>query len=666
MSPTGARWDGPRDGPWPVVAIDGELDRAEREFLHTNGAGAYSMSTLALMHTRRHHALLVAALEPPLGRHVILSHAETTVTVAEKAYKLSTHQFPNVAPTLGYRNLRTFAQDPLPRWSYRLGKWTFERTLALARGKNCVVIRYQWSGKSPARMSLMPLMPLRPVEHLMQEHGGMKQKVTLRSGAVEIQPVPQLPPIVFAHRGVFMGSPDWWRRFEYSEDLRRYSDFQEDMWTPGTFQFQLEPGGSIYLTVAVGELPAASPADLMEEAREALLTADPGHNVHPTVRTLSVAVSAFANDACERPAIVAGYPWLGAPLRDWLISLPAVHIARGRVAEGSASLAFAARSMRAGLLSFELAEGTSRPRVACVDATLWLFEAARALADVSGLDDLVVKHTIYPRLVRAFVRLRGRRLRKKAWTTDDGLLASVGSEPATWMDARAAGQPVTPRSGLAVEHQALWYCACRTLAAWAGYYGHRRVAAAAEQARARVAEALQRFWCTETDYPFDCLSVDRGSADSWADPSVRSNALVALALAPELFEPWQVDAIIARVNAELLTQRGVRSLALFDRNFHGHYEGTADERERALHQGSAWPFLLYFYTRAVLYRNPDDTDVRDRLRELIEDAARGGSVLGHVMQLADGDEPQRWRGCPAQAWSTGLLLLSLRMLLGAS
>src|SRR5690606_30681872 len=122
--------DGP-ERPWPVVQIGGELERAEREWIHTNGTGAYAMSTLALMHTRRHHAILAAALEPPFGRYLVLSHAETSVQVGDRSYRLSTHQFPNLAPTPGYRLLQSFAQDPLPRWTYRLGKAELERRLCL-------------------------------------------------------------------------------------------------------------------------------------------------------------------------------------------------------------------------------------------------------------------------------------------------------------------------------------------------------------------------------------------------------------------------------------------------------------------------------------------------------------------------------------------------------
>ena len=42
-----------RDGPWPTVDTHGQLAPAEREWMHTNGSGAYAMSTISLMHTRR-------------------------------------------------------------------------------------------------------------------------------------------------------------------------------------------------------------------------------------------------------------------------------------------------------------------------------------------------------------------------------------------------------------------------------------------------------------------------------------------------------------------------------------------------------------------------------------------------------------------------------------
>jgi predicted glycogen debranching enzyme len=653
-------------GPWSSVQVDGELARAEREWLHTNGAGAYAMSTLALMHTRRHHGLLVASLDPPLGRHVILSHAETHVSVADRTFKLSTHQFPGVAPTPGYRHLKAFFQDPLPRWQYALGKGVLERTLALARGKNAVVFRYHWSGRTPARLSLMPLMPLRPAEHLAREHGGMVQTVTLRSGEVQIQPLLQLPPISFGHSGVFMGSPDWWRRFEYAEDLRRYSDFQEDMWTPGTFEITLEPDGVAHIVAAVGTLPSEAPEQIVEEARRHLLAQDPGAVHTDGARTLWVAADAFCHDACQRRAVVAGYPWLRVPLRDWLIALPGLMLDRGRVEEAMRSLELVISLMQAGLLPAELGERGQRRPDRSPDSTLWLFQAARALAEKTGLDHPFVRGPLYSALVRAFVRLLGRRTHQRAWVTSEGLLAiDLGDAPGSWMDARALGKPVTPRNGLCIEHQALWFSATRVLGAWARYFGHESLAHVAERAGHAVRAGVRDyFWCNETDAPFDCLSTTRSSAESWADASVRPNALIALALAPELFEQWQADAIVARAKSELLTPRGLRTLAPSERAFRGYYEGGLAERESALHQGTVWPFLLGFYVRAVRTQNPGDEDVRQELLRLVENASSPGPVIRQVAQIADGEEPHRVRGCPAQAWSVALLLHALEVDLG--
>ena len=109
-------------GPWPKVHVNGRLECAEMEWLHTNGAGAYSMSTVAMRHTRRYHGVLIAALHPPIDRHVVVSHVEADVTVGERVYRLAAFQSPDAAPTPGYRLLEAYDQDPVPRWTYRLGR----------------------------------------------------------------------------------------------------------------------------------------------------------------------------------------------------------------------------------------------------------------------------------------------------------------------------------------------------------------------------------------------------------------------------------------------------------------------------------------------------------------------------------------------------------------
>lgn len=653
--------DGP-ERPWPVVQIGGELERAEREWIHTNGTGAYAMSTLALMHTRRHHAILAAALEPPFGRYLVLSHAETSVQVGDRSYRLSTHQFPNLAPTPGYRLLQSFAQDPLPRWTYRLGKAELERRLCLARGKNTLIVEYVWRGKGPAQLFLRPLMPLRPVNALMTEHGSMVQRVALKPGAVEIQPMLALPPVTFGHTGVFVGSPDWWRRFEYLEERGVESDFQEDLWTPGTFEIRLEPGVPSYLAVSVGGALPDAPAAMMQQTVDHLLAQDPGPGVAPAVRALSIAADAFVAADIDAPVIVTGYPWYDIRPRDTLIALPGLLLCRGRHATAKAVIATLLDHQHAGLLPDALQpKGQVRAKPS-PDATLWLFEAARLLARAVGSDDEFLRRRLYPALRRAFVRLRSHR-RRQIWLTSEGLLAT-GTEGAalTWMDAQVGAHVITPRRGLAIELQALWTRACQTLHDFATAYGDDPTARASSQARHVARQAFRaRFWCNEIDYPFDCISEVRDTADAWADPSIRPNAVLALAIDPELFEPWQAAAIVARAREDLLTPRGLRSLAPADRNYRGHYEGRLEEREAAYHQGTAWPYLAGAFVRAALTAAPGDHDVREQLSALLTDMLVGGPVLGQVPQLADGDAPHRPRGCPAQAWSVAEILRALSM-----
>ncbi len=58
-------------------ALCGDLDAAERrEWLLTNGRGGYAMGTVAGTLTRRYHGLLIAALDPPVTRRLVVARLE--------------------------------------------------------------------------------------------------------------------------------------------------------------------------------------------------------------------------------------------------------------------------------------------------------------------------------------------------------------------------------------------------------------------------------------------------------------------------------------------------------------------------------------------------------------------------------------------------------------
>jgi predicted glycogen debranching enzyme len=65
----------------------------EREWLITNGIGGYASGTVAGVLTRCYHGLLVAALNPPLGRTLLLTKLEETVRYGETTYPLQTNRW---------------------------------------------------------------------------------------------------------------------------------------------------------------------------------------------------------------------------------------------------------------------------------------------------------------------------------------------------------------------------------------------------------------------------------------------------------------------------------------------------------------------------------------------------------------------------------------------
>lgn len=654
---------------WTSVETKGQLEPAEREWLHTNGAGAYAMSTLALMHTRRYHGLLVASLDPPLRRYVIVSQLDTVVSVGQRIYRLATHQFPGVAATPGYRLLESFAQDPIPRWTFRLGRAVLECRLCLARGENVTILSYCWQGQRRARVSVKPLFAMRPMHDVIHEHGGMIQTVSMRHGEVEIQPIPELPSVVFGHSGVFMGSPDWWRRFEYPVDRNRGVTHQEDLWTPGTFEIDLEPGQTQYLVFGLTRLPRQTARDCMAEVCQQLEALDPGESRSLTERRLSVAAEQFRADLGPRPSIISGYPWLDVGTRDALISLPGLYLVGGRIEGAKRVLRTLLEARLDGLLTRGIGEEGSISPQLTADSSLWLFDATQHLLAETGPDDEFVRSELYPALERIFERVcagTSGANDSPIWQTPEGFLATAGdgAAPLTWMDSSADGMAVTPRGGVAVELQGLWGRACATLAQLSGHYGRPLVQERALNALAQLRQSFaRRFWCTETRYPFDCISVDEAGPAAFRDPSIRPNALIALALDPELFARWQAVAIIERVRERLLTPRGVRTLEPRHPDYRGDFRGPMHERRAAYHQGTSWVFLLGFFARAAFALDPNDFELQIELRQVIERLLDASPVLGQIAQVASGDPPHHLGGCPAQAWSVAELLRSLRQLL---
>ena len=82
-----------------------------REWLITNGIGGFAASTdKGGMNTRRYHGLLIAALQPPHLRTMILSKVDESIEINGKKYQLFTNDS-NGTLSNGYKYQKDFQKN---------------------------------------------------------------------------------------------------------------------------------------------------------------------------------------------------------------------------------------------------------------------------------------------------------------------------------------------------------------------------------------------------------------------------------------------------------------------------------------------------------------------------------------------------------------------------
>src|SRR5258705_13924752 len=81
----------------------------QREWLVTNGIGGFASGTVAGSATRRYHGLLVAALNPPAQRTLLVGGLDELASIDGETHPLATHRWASggIAPE-GYLSILKF------------------------------------------------------------------------------------------------------------------------------------------------------------------------------------------------------------------------------------------------------------------------------------------------------------------------------------------------------------------------------------------------------------------------------------------------------------------------------------------------------------------------------------------------------------------------------
>lgn len=636
-----------------------------REWLETNNLGGFASATISGANTRRYHGLLTAALRPPTGRVVLLSKLEETLIIDGQRFDLSTNLYQEgaVHPS-GFRQQLEFRLDPFPVFTYQLGEARVEKIVFMSHGENTTVVRYrvQVPEASSASLEIRPLVAFRDYHSLQREALDIFLQADLTPNLVSLLKQDDGTELFLAHNaGQASIEGYWYRQFEYPEERARGFDFHEDLFNPCLLVWQIEPDTTCDIIASTSVEHAASEAAAIEERermrRRNVTTNDDVASTGEDAAYVQSLVAAADQFLVRRgeglSSVIAGYHWFTDWGRDTMISLGGLAFTRKKFDTAREILLAFASHMREGVIPNRFPDADEEPEYNNVDGTLWFVNAVGELARRTGDIEFVREH-LYARL-KEFIEWHERGTVYSIHVDEDGLL-SAGQEDVqlTWMDAKIGDYVVTPRAGKAVEIQALWYNALRTIEEIAAQLeddlmrNHCR--ALAELARASF-HGL--FWNDAGNCLFDYIN-PAGEPDA----AVRPNQIFALSLPHPIVTGPRGRAIIEIVERELLTPYGLRSLSPRHPDYRPLYEGDSYARDTAYHQGTVWAWLIGPFITAYL-RVHERTPASLAQARIYMQAFREhlkGTGIGQISEIFDGDAPHTPRGCIAQAWSVAELL----------
>ncbi len=116
----------------------------ECEWLVTNGLGGYASGTVAGVLTRRYHGLLIAALQPPVGRTLLAAKLDDIATYGGREYPLFANRWTSgVVEPDGFHHLERFhLEGTTPVWTYACADAILEKCVWMQPGANTTYVRY--------------------------------------------------------------------------------------------------------------------------------------------------------------------------------------------------------------------------------------------------------------------------------------------------------------------------------------------------------------------------------------------------------------------------------------------------------------------------------------------------------------------------------------------
>lgn len=619
----------------------------KKEIVRCSRTGAFATTTLLGLNTRKYHGLFILPQEKVDGeRHVLVSSLNESIVIDDMEFHLGMHQYRGgVYDPKGNKYLQKFVADTIPVYYFRVGRFNFTKELLFSDHSERLIIKYTiLDDFESASFQFQPLLAFRQIHQLTHKNDQVNTNFDTIQNGVKYCLYDNYTPIYLqsSEKIDYQHNPNWYFNFEYEEELNRGYDGHEDLINLGSINVSVK---SKELYFSIGTEPI-DPQDIAKVFNEEL---DGHRSRNSFLHCLQNAAEQFIIERNGKTQIIAGYPWFGRWGRDTFISVPGLTLSVVNKPQLCKTIIDDMLSeMKDGL--FPNIGSGDQAAYNSVDAPLWFFRALQQYASYTHSEKKIWKE--YGQVMKDILNAYRNGSMFNIKMLENGLIyAGREGVALTWMDAVVDGQPVTPRTGCAVEINGLWYNAIQFSIEMAHWAKDREFIEAWEPlAKSFPATFKETFWSKEIGYLADFVNGD------YKNFQVRPNMMIAVSLPYVPISEKIRQLVLKKTCEELLTEKGIRTLSPNDPDYKGHYQGNQRERDAAYHQGTSWPWLLAPFSDGMLavYGKSAVPFIENIFYKF--DSCMKDYGISSICEITDGDPPFKPNGCISQAWSVAALL----------
>ena len=623
-----------------------------REIIRTNRAGSYSSTTIVGCNTRKYHGLLVCPVDEFGGeRYVLLSSLDVTVVNNDRSFNTGIRKYKgDYYSPKGHKYIEDFEVETIPLRIFRVGGVILKQERLLVHYEEQYLVRFTiMEASEPMKLQIRPFLAFRNIHQLTHANHTANTKVDFIENGVKSKLYDGFPSLnmQFSKKAEFIHVPEWFLGVEYPEEQKRGYDYTEDLFTPGFFEIDAKEGDVIVFSTSTKE---EKPSGLKAKFTKTVTGKIPRNNF---INCLRNAAQQFTEKRHGMTLICAGYPWFGSWGRDTFIALPGLALAKHKLTLYQEVLDTQVMRMKDGL--FPNMGEPGNPAFNSIDAPLWFFWSVQQYLESCGTDAWERYGEAAKSILNAYKNGTAFNIHMR----ENGLIyADAPGKSLTWMDAVVYGVPVTQRRGYAVEINALWYNAVCFSLEMAKQAKDKKFIKEYEKLPELIKKSFHEIFCDHTrGYLADYVNDDEGK-----NYFVRPNMVIAVSLPYSMLDKEQMKQVLDVADKELVTPRGLRTLSPGNKFYQGTYGGNQEDRDRAYHNGTVWPWLLGPFCEGWLkvYGKQGVLKVKKLIFGLEEVMSEHG--VSTISEIYDGDPPHAPNGSISQAWSVGEVLRIIDLL----